>query len=615
VKIHLYYIIILIEVILIPFPSHAMDVNSKHLSQLQMMIDKNVMYDENASPDSVYMWIKQLKNGLEKSGDYDLFFKLKLLSTNSSISLNNVTLALDEARSMYEKAKKMNHPLGIALALRAIGDVYLVSSTPEEGIKSYKEALELFKKIPNAQDCTESTLAQLILMQLRAKQPQEAMKNIVILEQISKNKEKIPMAFFIPISYAFYYIHVNKFEDASKQIKVAENVYRAHPTLQYKYLLEYVSANYFLAQKDYRNALAEYDTLINHFIIESYRYTQVLQEKAQTLALMGLTKEACEIYEKINTQKDSLNARSYSDQINEFRTQYQVNQKEVENQEIQESITYWSICIALFVLLWSIYFIFRTKKDNQQLLTSYKELEKARIHAENSIRMKSLFLSNMSHEIRTPLNALSGFSSILTEESIDKETRKQCNDVIQQNSELLLKLINDVIDLSNMEIGKMSFCYEQSDAVAICKNVIETVEKIKQTQADLRFQTSFDSLFLTTDSSRLQQVLINLLINATKFTRKGSITLELKKYSNNIALFIITDTGCGIPEDKQNQIFNRFEKLDEQAKGTGLGLSICKLIVEQLGGEIWIDKDYKEGSRFLFTHPLQMQHQKEEENK
>lgn len=107
---------------------------------------------------------------------------------------------------------------------------------------------------------------------------------------------------------------------------------------------------------------------------------------------------------------------------------------------------------------------------------------------ENSIRTKSLFLSNMSHEIRTPLNALSGFSSILTEESIDNETRKQCSDIIQQNSELLLKLINDVIDLSSLEVGKMKFKYERCDAVAICRNVIDMVEKIKQTNANVRFR-------------------------------------------------------------------------------------------------------------------------------
>lgn len=225
---------------------------------------------------------------------------------------------------------------------------------------------------------------------------------------------------------------------------------------------------------------------------------------------------------------------------------------------------------------------------------------------------KVFFLSNMSHEIRTPLNALSGFSSILTEETIDNETRQQCSDIILQNSELLLKLINDVIDLSNLEVGKMAFNYEQCDAVAICRNVIDMVEKIKQTNAEVRFSSILQSLQLTTDNARLQQLLINLLINATKFTPQGAITLELEKQTEDTALFSVTDTGCGIPKDHQNKIFNRFEKLDENAQGTGLGLSICQLIIEQLGGKIWIDPDYNQGARFLFTHPINKQVRKED---
>ena len=251
--------------------------------------------------------------------------------------------------------------------------------------------------------------------------------------------------------------------------------------------------------------------------------------------------------------------------------------------------------------------------DITALKQTEQELIAAKERAEESNKLKSAFLANMSHEIRTPLNALSGFSSILTEESIDNETRKQCSDIIQQNSELLLKLINDVIDLSSLEVGKMKFKYERCDAVAICRNVIDMVEKIKQTNANVRFSTSLHSLELTTDNARLQQLLINLLINATKFTPQGSITMELEKQTEDIALFSVTDTGCGISPENQNKIFNRFEKLNENAQGTGLGLSICQLIIEQLGGKIWIDSNYEEGARFLFTHPIYHEQQGKEE--
>ena len=249
--------------------------------------------------------------------------------------------------------------------------------------------------------------------------------------------------------------------------------------------------------------------------------------------------------------------------------------------------------------------------DITEIKKTEKALDAARIKAEEADRLKSAFLANMSHEIRTPLNALSGFSSLLTEEGLDDETRRQCNEVIQQNSELLLKLINDVIDLSSLEFGKLQFCIAQHDAVSICKNVIDTVNKVKQTQAELTFTTELEEMPIETDDSRLQQVLINLLINATKFTPQGSIVLKLEKETDDTVLFTVTDTGCGIPKDKQANIFQRFEKLNENAQGSGLGLSICQLIIEHIGGQIWIDSEYAEGSRFCFTHPISQTGRKE----
>ena len=340
---------------------------------------------------------------------------------------------------------------------------------------------------------------------------------------------------------------------------------------------------------------------------------QVLKDRAHILTLMGNSKEACEAYEIFNTYKDSLDAMNYIRQINELHTLYQIDKNELDNLNRQKTILYWSWFTILSIVILIVFFILLVRRGNKKLRQSQQELEKVKKQEENSIRTKSLFLSNMSHEIRTPLNALSGFSSILTEESIDNETRKQCSDIIQQNSELLLKLINDVIDLSSLEVGKMKFKYERCDAVAICRNVIDMVEKIKQTNANVRFSTSLHSLELTTDNARLQQLLINLLINATKFTPQGSITMELEKQTEDIALFSVTDTGCGISPENQNKIFNRFEKLNENAQGTGLGLSICQLIIEQLGGKIWIDSNYEEGARFLFTHPIYHEQQGKEE--
>lgn len=277
---------------------------------------------------------------------------------------------------------------------------------------------------------------------------------------------------------------------------------------------------------------------------------------------------------------------------------------ETSNQEQYEQFFSYSIIACIFIIVLSVISVVHIRRINKSLYNSQLKLEKARRDAENSIRTKSLLLSNMSHEIRTPLNALSGFSNILIDTNIDNDTRRQCNEIIKQNSDLLFKLINDVVDLSCMEIGNMQFSFASIDAVHVCHNVIDTVDKIKQTAASVRFESSLDKLDIYTDETRLQQMLFNLLINSTKFTTEGSITLSLEKQSDEIALFAVTDTGCGISPEKQDNIFNRFEKLDENAQGSGLGLSICQLITERFGGKMWIDTEYKDGSRFLFTHPI-----------
>ena len=235
-----------------------------------------------------------------------------------------------------------------------------------------------------------------------------------------------------------------------------------------------------------------------------------------------------------------------------------------------------------------------------------QDLREAKEKAEESNRLKSAFLANMSHEIRTPLNAIVGFSAVLTDEdeSFDDESRREFSEIIKVNSFQLLKLINDILDFSDFENDNITFNIRTHDAVKLCNEVVETVMASRKLEVEMRFDTDLSVLMLDTDDARLRQVLINLLVNATKFTEQGSIVLELKMADAGTALFSVTDTGCGIPKEKQKQVFERFEKLNEYAQGTGLGLSICKLTVDKWGGDIWIDPDYEGGARFVVSHPL-----------
>lgn len=271
----------------------------------------------------------------------------------------------------------------------------------------------------------------------------------------------------------------------------------------------------------------------------------------------------------------------------------------------------WSVGAVLLVLLGglfvSLYFYYHTKKLKDELEVSEGALREAKDRAEESSRLKSAFLANMSHEIRTPLNAIVGFSDVLSAGGASEEEQRGYFEIIRTNSDLLLRLINDILDVSRLEADRVILSLESCNVVQICQQVVASVAQARRSTNQFLFECEREVVEMRTDVQRLQQVVINLLSNADKFTKEGTITLKLElDTARNVAVFSVTDTGCGIPLDKQKRVFERFEKLNEYVQGTGLGLSICKLTVEKWGGEIWIDPAYTNGARFMFTHPMNL---------
>ena len=229
------------------------------------------------------------------------------------------------------------------------------------------------------------------------------------------------------------------------------------------------------------------------------------------------------------------------------------------------------------------------------------ELLEAKVKAEQSDQLKTAFLANMSHEIRTPLNAIVGFAKILPEIT-DEMERASIINIIDTNSDQLLMLINDILDLSKIEAGTIEFVDIPANLTDLCQNIYCTLIEKTAPGVQLVFEGAFDNLVTLCDPGRLSQVIVNLITKAIKFTKEGFIRYGYRLREDRVE-FYVADTGLGIPEDKLSTIFTRFTKLNSFIAGTGLGLAICRMIVERQHGKIWAESKLGEGSIFRFNFP------------
>ena len=241
--------------------------------------------------------------------------------------------------------------------------------------------------------------------------------------------------------------------------------------------------------------------------------------------------------------------------------------------------------------------------DITELKETESKLIDAKEKAETADRLKSAFLANMSHEIRTPLNAIVGFSSLLVQEE-NPEEREQYMAIVEENNELLLQLISDILDLSKMEAGTFDFVERELDVNLLCEDMVRVMKLKAKPGVEVVFDRHLPECVIASDRNRLNQVIANFINNAIKFTATGSIRLGYDRIDAGHLRFYVADTGIGIMQEKQTEIFDRFVKLNSFVHGTGLGLSISKSIVEQLGGTIGVESEPGKGACFWFTLPI-----------
>lgn len=619
-------------------PERVMAINDANEKGLKAMAVKNAAYIcrnyyYRNMLDSMSVWIRYVSAHRAESSS--AYFYAKYFEMMALLDRDCCHIAIKEANSLKNEAVKSGDVTGRILMCELLGNAYKKCRNFSSAATAYGEALSVLT------DATQIDAEQVEVLFLS--QPKMLMsigrydEAVAVLNRFSSmlnrnvmvkydGYESKPGKYTWVLSklYAECYLKKGdkvKSEQYYQQLIIDSDKENNKGDLDFNYL----RALYFAQKNELEDALDEIDYVLARTTNIDLDY---LIFKSNLQKRMGDDKGAVATYK---TVCDSLR-RSYSQYLaNDVRMMSSGNNPNVLNYLPQETIAEQSsaigkyldviIAFAIVLLLMSVIFYLRHNSIGKKLAVTNKvlasekselekvtsNLEKAYSEAEQSNVKRNEFLETLSHEIRTPLNSIVGFSDMIVEsEEEADEAEKEYVNIIRMNSDLMLKLVNDILDLSQLDSAGVTVDIAPADVKELAQKVLNAIKPLVKPGVKVSFSCDEGEWSIYTDHYRLQQLLTNLLGNAAKFTTSGEINLNIKHCKSYIR-FSITDTGCGIAEEDRGRVFKRYEKLDESAKGTGLGLYISMLISRKLGGKIYLDENYVNGARFVFEHPVRLQ--------
>jgi len=583
--------------------------------------------DENKT-DSIVVWtdrVKQFARATNQPRYYYFAWASRLIRHH--IGQGEYNIALLETEKMLREAEAEDYKEGISDCYSCMASIYNTKGLQAKSLEFILKELELFEKYNLDRYNISMVYSSAIRFHLDLGQIDSAS---LYLNKALEHAKTSYHRFTVTLSLFQYNLAIENIPEAVRLLDECRKIQKEDPSLdkhvEYLYNAELI---YFKQQKMYNKAL-EVSKKIEDILVRknlSLDLSKLWENKADIFFIMGNYKEATDLYRQYLGEEDKRKLKNEEITTAEFATLLNMQKLTSEKNELavlsqKRKLQNTNLIILFLAILLIIVsgFMYHQRKlykkikksrdklneQNLMLLSAKDELKHARDMAEQSSRMKTVFIQSMSHEIRTPLNSIVGFSAVLADLYADKDDEiHQYTLLIEENSRLLLKMITDILDISALdEMEDQEIEVTPVDIYKTCEKSLEQIKPYVAEGVNINFIHPENKIITNTNESLLLQVLDNLLDNAAKFTKKGEITLTYDLTNDDRELsFIVKDTGLGIPADKRDYIFERFVKLDEFTQGTGLGLSICKMIAEKMGGSLILDENYANGCCFVFSIP------------
>lgn len=598
--------------------------NDLRMQAVALTTKLDYYYFQGSNKDSIFHYVDIVKKFAKKTNQpkYYYFVWSKRL-INYHIKRRQYNTALYEADKMMKQAEQENYPAGIANAYNILSSIYQTKGLYKLAAKNREKEIEIILKYNIDTYNLGSTYSMLASFYCILNEMDKAEEN---LKKAQEHLYSNTQEFYFYLRSADYYLTIKDYPQAKEYLqkaKTLKDTKKEISKIAHEYYMK--ERDFYIATQQYTKALSTHEYLTKTYLtkiswIEEMRKTAFVYDK------LGNHSKAVEYYQEYIQDIDSLNKINEDIAAGEFAAMLGVERLNIEKSELLQEVQLRDLVnkkriIFFLVLLLILGFIIfyrehllngklrlsqkQLSDKNQELLHSKEELLVAKEEAEKASMMKTEFIQNMSHEIRTPLNSIVGFSQILSSMGGTGEETKEYAAIIEEGSNNLLQLVEDVLDVSSLDSGTDIPTDINTETTAMCHDCVANIRPHLKSGISLNLQTEQDEFYFHTNPRRLTQILTHLLKNAAKFTTEGHILLEWHAdRANKQIIFSVTDTGIGIPKDKQEFVFERFTKVDTFVQGTGLGLPIGRLCARKMGGDLILDPNYTDGCRFILTLPL-----------